>query len=86
MNAYNTYPYRRAVKRRSAFARLLRAVFEVVCERVCAVQVRTAAVVTGFAISLGLVGGMESGVLPLYIGLPVCLVLAIAGLLIHFED
>ena len=86
MNAYNTYPYRRTLKRKSTVARFLRAVLAVICERLAAVEVRTAAVVTGFAVALGLVGGMESGVLPIYIGLPICLVLAAAGLLIRFED
>lgn len=86
MNAYNTYPYRRTLKRKSTVARFLRAVLEVICERLAAVEIRTAAIVTVFAVALGLVGGMESGVLPIYIGLPICLVLAAAGLLIRFED
>ena len=86
MNAYNTYPYRRTLKRKSTVARFLRAVLVVICERLAAVEIRTAAIVTVFAVALGLVGGMESGVLPIYIGLPICLVLAAAGLLIRFED
>ena len=86
MNAYNTYPYRKTLKRKSTLVRLIRAIFEVICERLAAVELGIATVVTGFAITLGIVGGMESGMLPVYIGLPVCLVLAAAGLLIRFED
>lgn len=86
MNAYNTYSYRRTVKRRGVVSRLLRAIFEVVCERLCSVEARIALVAIGFLLTLGLVGGMESGALPMYIGMPVCLVLAIAGLLINLDD
>lgn len=86
MNAYNTYGYRRVAKRKSTVSRVFRAIFEVICERLCAIEVRTVAMVFGFALSLGIIGGMESGVLPIYIGLPVCLILAAAGLLAHFED
>ncbi len=92
MNAYNAYGYREHVgarRNRSALAtvrRFLRAVFAVLGERLSAPEVRVAAVVIGFVIALGLIGGMESGALPIYIGLPLCLVLAAAGLLVHFED
>ena len=92
MNAYNSYGYRgtiRAKRNRSAMytlVRFLRAVFAVIGERVRACEVRVAAVLCSFAIALGMVGGMETGMVPLYIGLPVCLVLAAAGLLMHFED
>ncbi|MBR5538889.1 MAG: hypothetical protein IKU61_03225 [Clostridia bacterium] len=86
MNAYNTYPYRKTLKRKSTVVRLLRAILEVICERLAAVELGAIAVVTSFSIALGIVGGMESGMLPVYIGLPVCLVLAAAGLLIRFED
>lgn len=86
MNAYNTYGYRRVVKKKNTVSRFLRAVFEVICERICAIEIRTAAMVFGFVLSLGVIGGMESGILPIYIGLPVCFVLAVAGLLTHFED
>lgn len=92
MNAYNTYGYRgnvTAKRNRSALRtamRFLRAVFSVIGERLHAAEVRIAAVSVGFLVTLGLVGGMESGMVPLYIGLPICLVLAVAGLLIHFED
>lgn len=91
MNAYNTYGCRNITTKRktsvfNTFFRLLRAVFAVICERITAVEIRTACIVAGFAVALGVIGGMESGVLPLYIGLPVCLVLSAAGLLTHFED
>ena len=86
MNAYNTYSYRRTAKRRSVLSRLLRAIFEVVCERISSAGVRVTAVALGFMATLGLVGGMESGALPLYIGMPVCMVLAIACLLVNFDD
>lgn len=92
MNAYNAYGYRgnvTAKRNRSALRtalRFLRAVIEVILERVRAVEVRTASVILGFVAALGLVGGMECGMIPVYIGLPVCLVLAAAGLLTHFDD
>lgn len=92
MNAYNAYGYRgnvTAKRNRSALRtalRFMRAVAEVVMERIRGVEVRAAFVVIGFALALGLVGGMESGAVPLYIGLPICLVLAAAGLLTHFDD
>jgi|GEM_PF-1290482 len=92
MNAYNAYGYRgnvTAKRNRSALRtalRFLRAVLEVIGERLAATEIRVASVVIGFAVTLGLVGGMESGMVPLYVGLPICLVLAVAGLLMHFED
>lgn len=92
MNAYNAYGYREnvAVKRnrlaRNTMRRLMRAVFAVLGERLGSPEVRAAAVIGGFVVALGLVGGMESGAVPIYVGLPVCLVLAAAGLLAHFED
>ena len=42
--------------------------------------------IVGFVLALGLVGGMESGAVPLYVGFPICLVLGVAGLLTHFDD
>ncbi len=88
MNAYNTYGYRGTAKRKSASTamRLLRAIFAVICERICAAHIRAIALGVGFVVSLGIVGGMESGIVPLYIGLPLCLVFAAAGLLMRFED
>ena len=92
MNAYNTYGYREHVgarRNRSALGtmrRLMRAVFAVLRERLGSPEVRAAAVIGGFVVALGLVGGMESGAVPIYVGLPVCLALAAAGLLTHFED
>lgn len=92
MNAYNAYGYRENIsarRNRSALGtmrRLMRAVFAVIGERLGSAEARVAAVIGGFVVALGLVGGMESGSVPLYIGLPVCLVLAAAGLLTHFED
>ena len=88
----NAYGYRTNVgARRNTSAlgtiiRFLRAVFEVVCERVSAFELRVVAVAVSFAISLGIVGGMECGAVPLYIGLPVCIVLAVAALLTHIDD
>lgn len=92
MNAYNAYGYREnamARRNRSAFGtmrRFLRAVFAVIGERLNSPEARVAEVIGSFVVALGLIGGMESGAVPLYIGLPVCLVLAAAGLLTHFED
>ncbi|MBE6679404.1 MAG: hypothetical protein E7598_02650 [Ruminococcaceae bacterium] len=89
MNAYGYKGNVRTKKNRSAFntiARFLRAVFEVIAERVGAYEIRVASVVCSFVIALGFVGGMEHGSVPLYIGLPVCLVLAAAALLTHFDD
>ncbi len=92
MNAYNAYGYRgnvTAKRNRSALRtalRFLRAVLAVLAERVRGVEVRAAFVIAGFVLALGLVGGMESGIVPLYVGLPVCLILAVAGLLTHFDD
>ena len=89
MNAYGYKENVRVKRNRSAFntiIRFLRAVFEVICERVGASELRVAAVVVSFAASLGLVGGMECGTVPVYIGLPICLILAAAALLTHFDD
>ncbi len=89
MNAYGYRENVRVKRNRSAFntiARFLRAVFEVIMERVGAYEIRVAAVVCSFVVALGLVGGMECGSVPLYIGLPICLVLAVAVLLTHFDD
>ncbi len=92
MNAYNSYGYRGTIgarRNRSAigtFLRLMRAIFAVIGERLRAVEVRVAAVIGSFVVGLGLIGGMESGMVELYIGLPICLVLAAAVLLMHFED
>ena len=92
MNAYNAYGYKGAIsagRNRSAahtLLRLLRAIFAVIGERVRSVEARVATVIGSFAVALGVVGGMETGAVPLYIGLPICLGLAAVGLLMHFED
>lgn len=92
MNAYNAYGYREVIRQkrnRSALSivrRFLRAVFAVIGERVRAIEVRVAVVICSFVGALGVIGGMESGMLPLYVGLPICLALAALGLLTHFED
>lgn len=92
MNAYNAYGYRgnvTAKRNRSALRTalcFLHAVLSVTAERLRAVEVRAAAVIVGFVFALGLVGGMESGMVPLYVGLPICLALGVAGLLTHFDD
>ena len=92
MNAYNAYGYREnAMARRNrstlgTMRRFLRAVFAVVGERLSSPEARVAEVIVSFVAAIGLIGGMESGAVPLYVGLPVCLVLAAAGLLTHFED
>ncbi|MBQ4556646.1 MAG: hypothetical protein IJA60_03250 [Clostridia bacterium] len=89
MNAYGYRDNVRARRNRSAISmviRFLRAVFEVICERITASGVRMAAVVFSFVVALGIIGGMEIGMISLYIGLPVCLVIACAALLMHFDD
>ena len=89
MNAYGYKENVRVKKNRSAFntiARFLRAVIETVMERIGAYEIRVASVVCSFVVALGFVGGMECGAVPLYIGLPICLVLAAAALLTHFDD
>jgi hypothetical protein len=89
MNAYGYRTNVRARRNTSAIGtiiRFLRAVFEVICERVSAFELRVVAVAVSFVISLGIVGGMECGAVPLYIGLPVCIVLAVAALLTHIDD
>lgn len=89
MNAYGYRENSKVKRNRSALAtaiRFMRAVFEVICERITANGVRTAAVVISFLLALGIVGGMESGAISLYIGLPVCLIIGAASLLMHFDD
>lgn len=92
MNAYNSYGYRGTIgakRSRSAMhtlARLVRAILAVIGERVRCAEARVAVVIGSFIVALGLVGGMESGAVPLYVGLPICLALAAAGLLTHFDD
>ena len=89
MNAYGYRTNVRARRNTSAIGtiiRFLRAVFEVICERVSAFELRVVAVAVSFVVSLSIVGGMESGAVPLYIGLPVCIVLAVAALLTHIDD
>ena len=89
MNAYGYRENVRAKRNRSAFntiARFLRAVFETIMERIGAYEIRLAAVACSFVVALGVAGGMECGTVPLYIGLPICLVLAAAVLLTHFDD
>lgn len=92
MNAYNAYGYRgnvTAKRNRSALRTVmcfLRAVISVTVERLRTMEARATLVLVGFVLALGLAGGMESGAVPLYVGLPVCLLLAVAGLLTHFDD
>lgn len=92
MNTYNAYTYRGNVsaKANRSLLRLiwlyLRAFFEVAFARVRAQDLRAVATVASFVAALGLIGGMEFGAVPFYIGLPVCAVIAIAGLVAHFEE
>ncbi len=89
MNAYGYRENARVKRNRSALntiARFFRAVFETVMERVGAYEVRVASVIFSFVLALGVVGGMESGSISLYIGLPICLVLAAAVLLSRLDD
>lgn len=66
--------------------RILRAVASVIAERLAFCEVSAVLTAVGFVLCLGLVGGMECGVVPLYIGLPVCLLAAVGSLLAHFEE
>ena len=89
MNAYGYKENVRVKRNHSVFNtiyRFLKAVFEVLAERITKCEIRVAAVVGSFVIALGLVGGMECGSVPVYIGLPICLVLSAAALLIRFEN
>ena len=89
MNAYGYKVNTRAKKNTSAIStaiRFMRAVFSVLGERISAVGLRIASVIAGFIVTLGIVGGMECGSVPIYIGLPVCLILTVAALLTHFDD
>lgn len=89
MNAYGYNTNRRVAKGYSRFntiVRFLRAVIAVIAERIGAFELRVIAVAASFAVTLGIVGGMECGSIPLYIGLPVCLILAVAALLTHIDD
>ena len=89
MNAYGYNTNVRTRRNTSALGtavRFMRAVFEVVRERVGAFELRVAAVLACFVATLGIAGGMECGSVPLYIGLPVCLILAAAVFFTHFED
>jgi hypothetical protein len=89
MNAYGYNTNVRTRRNTSALAtavRFMRAVLEVIGERISAFEIRVAAVLVGFVVTLGIAGGMECGSIPLYIGLPICLVLAAAVLFTHFED
>ena len=77
MNAYNTYGYKSntSLKRKpsvwNTFVRVLRATASVTCERLATVEIRTVSLVAGFILALGLVGGMECGSIPMYVGMPV---------------
>ncbi|MBQ4151106.1 MAG: hypothetical protein IJC81_04820 [Clostridia bacterium] len=88
----NTYGYKenvRVKRNHSVFNtiyRFLKAVFEVLAERITKCEIRVAAVIGSFAVLLGIVGGIESGAISLSIGLPICLVLSAAALLIRFEN
>ncbi len=89
MNAYGYNTNQRAVRgysRINTIVRFLRAVLSVIAERVGAFELRVMAVAASFIVTLGVVGGMECGSIPLYIGLPVCLILAVAALLTHIDD
>ena len=89
MNAYGYNTNRRVAKGYSRFntiVRFLRAVIAVIAERIGAFELRVIAVAASFAVTLGIVGGMECGSIPLYIGLPVCLILAVAALLTLIDD
>lgn len=89
MNAYGYKVNSRVKKNSSALGtaiRFMRAVFSVLGERIGAVELRIASVIAGFIVTLGVVGGMECGSVPIYIGLPVCIILTIAALLTHFDD
>ena len=89
MNAYGYKANVRAKRNTSALGtaiRFLRAVFAVICERIGAAELRVAAVVASFMVALGIVGGMECGAVSIYVGLPICIVLAVAALLTHFDD
>ncbi|MBQ8836666.1 MAG: hypothetical protein IJ002_04060 [Clostridia bacterium] len=87
----NAYGYRTNVRTKKHTAlgtavRFLRAVYEVLRERIGACEIRIAATLVNFVVALGVVGGMESGSISMYVGLPVCVALAIAALLTHFDD
>ena len=92
MNAYNTYGYKSntSLKRKpsvwNTFVRVLRATASVTCERLATVEIRTISLVAGFILALGLVGGMECGSIPMYVGMPACLLLGGACLLTNFDD
>ena len=89
MNAYGYRANTRVKKNTSTLStvvRFLRAVFSVLAERIGAVELRIASVIASFVVTLGIVGGMECGNIPIYIGLPICIILSIAALLTHFDD
>ena len=89
MNAYGYNTNVRVRRNTSAVAtaaRFMRAVFEVIGERIGAFELRVAKVLASFVITLGVAGGMECGSIPLYIGVPVCIALAAAVFFTHFED
>ena len=89
MNAYGYKENVRVKRNRSVLNtiyRFLKAVFEVLVERITKCEIRVAAVMTGLAVLIGVVGGIESGAISVSIGLPVCLVLSAAALLIRFEN
>ena len=89
MNAYGYNTNQRVARgytRVNTVVRFLRAVLSVIAERIGAFEMRVMAVAASFVLTLGIVGGMECGVVPLYIGLPVCLILAVAALLTHIDD
>ena len=89
MNAYGYRTNVRVKKNTTAIGtaiRFLRAVFSVIGERIGAVELRIAAVIASFILTVGIAGGMESGNVPIYIGLPICITLAVAALLTHFDD
>ena len=92
MNAYNTYGYKAntSAKRKpsalNTFVRVLRVTAEVVCERLSAVELRSALLALAFTLAIGIVGGMEGGTIPMYVGMPVCLALGGACLIGNLED
>ena len=92
MNAYNAYTYSGNVsaKKNRSLVRILwlylRAFFETAFLRLRALDLRVAATIASFVAALGMIGGMECGAVPFYIGLPVCAAIAVAGLIAHFEE
>ena len=92
MNAYRMDAYTGNVRVRRnksvghVVLRVLRAFFEVLAERLSADTIRASAVGVSFLVALGVIGGMETGAVSVYVGLPVCVAAAAVGLLTRIED